>query len=314
MTWLGIRHRLEYLAFRIVVCVIQTLSIRQTVALAEGLACLFHRVLPRKLTRYEVARQNIRQSFGDLYSDAEIDVMIYRMWVHLFRMVTEIVQLPRKLRLENCGEVMLYRNRDQSVQALCTGRPVIVLSGHFGNWEMATTIFGHFGFPLGVVARDLDNPYLHQWFQRFRRHTGHVLISKKGGGDQMVDFMENRGHLALLADQDAGPKGMFVEFFGRDASTFKSIALLAMQYRALICVGYAVRQPDDFDNHNWVRFELGCEDVIDPLDYEDADALRQITQRYTRALENAVRRAPEQYFWVHRRWKSQPRRRVRRAA
>lgn len=272
------------------------------------------RLLPRKMTRYQVAEENIRRSLGDTVDHAAIDRLIRGMWIHLFRMVIEIIQLPRKLRLGNCGEVLVYRNRDESVGALCTGRPVIVLSGHFGNWELATTTFGHFGFPMGVVARDLDNPHLHDWFRRFRRHTGHELISKKGGGDLMVSFLENRGHLALLADQDAGPKGLFVDFFGCPASTFKSIALLAIQYRALICVGYAIRLPDDLQRSSWARFELGCEDVIDPLDYKSADALREITQRYTSALERVVRRAPEQYFWVHRRWKSEPRRKRSRAA
>ena len=133
----------------------------------------------------------------------------------------------------------------------------------------------------------------------------------------MVEFLERRGNLALLGDQDAGKKGLFVPFFGSDASTFKSIALLAIQYRAVICVGYARRLPDDFRSSRWVRYELGCEEIIDPLEHDGPDAIREITVRYTAALERIVRLAPEQYFWVHRRWKSRPkerRKRARRAA
>ena len=183
---------------------------RVSVRLAEGLAFAVFRLLPKKLTRYEVARQNLKSAFGNRYSDAQIDDIIRRMWIHLFRLVIEIVQLPRKLRLYNCADVVEFRNRDESVKALSCGRPVIVLSGHFGNWEMAVSTFGVFGFPMGVVARDLDNPYLHQWFQRFREHTGHRLLSKKGGGGDMVEFLERSGNLALLGDQDAGKKGLFV--------------------------------------------------------------------------------------------------------
>lgn len=309
-----LRYLAEYLLFRMVVCGVQMLSVRQTVAAAHGLAWFVHRVLPRTLTRYGVASENIRRALGHTLSDAEVDHIVYGMWRHLFRMVAEIIQLPRRLRLDSVPDVIEFRHRSESVRALSTGRPVILLSGHYGNWEMAMTVFGHFGFPMGVVARDLDNPYLHAWFERFRRHTGHELISKKGGGDRMVAFLERRGHLALLADQDAGAKGQFVDFFGHPASTFKSIALLAREYRALICVGYARRLDDDFLNHPWVRYEMGCEEIIDPLEFDGPDQIREITQQYTRALERAVRRSPEQYFWVHRRWKSVPRRRRKRQA
>ena len=128
----------------------------------------------------------------------------------------------------------------------------------------------------------------------------------------MVALLERHGSLAMLGDQDAGSSGLFVDFFGRPASTFKSIALLAMEYKALICVGYARRLENESMPGGWPRFELGCEEVVDPLEYDSAVALREITQRYTAALERVVRRAPEQYFWVHRRWKSVPKVRARR--
>ncbi|MCA9040366.1 MAG: lysophospholipid acyltransferase family protein, partial [Planctomycetaceae bacterium] len=190
-------------------------------------------------------------------------------------------------------------------------RPLILLSGHFGNWEIANTTFGLFGYPAGVVARDLDNPYIHRWFEKFREFTGHQLISKKGGGTDMTDLMEQGGTVALLGDQDAGKRGLFVPFFGKEASTFKSIALLSIQMDAPILVGYTSRLPDNFMDRRWTGFEMGCADIIDPRRYTDADAIRRITEDYTLALERAIRRAPEQYFWVHRRWKSEPRKRTK---
>lgn len=315
-----VRDWLEYLAFRLVVCIIDALPMPICIRLAHGLAFVVHHCLPRKWNRHRIARENLRTAFGDRLTDRQADRIIHGMWVHLFRMVMEIVQLPRKIRLNNCADVVQFRNRDETVRALCCGRPVILLGGHFGNWEMANVTFGVFGFQVGVVARDLDNPHLHRWFQRWREQTGTRLISKKGGGGDMVELLERRGNLGLLCDQDAGKKGLFVPFFGREASTFKSIALLAMQYRAVICVGYARRLPDDFRRNRWVQYELGCVDFIDPDDYDSADAVRKITERYTAALESAVRLSPEQYFWVHRRWKSRPgearqrRRQQRRAA
>jgi Kdo2-lipid IVA lauroyltransferase/acyltransferase len=307
-----LRHLGEYVAFRVVVCLVDMLPLRASIRLAEMLAFVMHRLLPRKLTRYDVARDNIRQAFGTKYSDVQIDDIIRRMWVHLFRMIAEIVQVRRKLRLYNCADVVEFKGRDAAVRRLCSGRPVITVSGHFGNWEVATGTFGMFGFPMGVVARDLDNPHLHRWFEKFRQETGHRLISKKGGGADMLATLERRGHLALLGDQDAGSTGLFVDFFGKPASTFKSIALVALEYRAHITVGYAIRLPDDFEKNRWVRYEIGCADFIDAEQYQGPDAVREITQRFTQALEKAIRLAPEQYFWVHRRWKSVPRERGKR--
>ena len=86
-----------------------------------------------------------------------------------------------------------------------------------------------------------------------------------------------------------------------------------MEYRALVLVGSSIRLPDDFRGDRWVRYEISCEEIIDPDEFRDADAVEQITRRYAAALERAIRRAPEQYFWVHRRWKSKPRARVRKA-
>jgi len=308
------RHVAEYVAFRIVVCVVDMLPVAASIRMAETLAFVIHRLLPKKLTRYYVARDNIRQAFGTKYSDAQVDDIIRRMWVHLFRLVAEIVQVRRKLRLSNCADVVEFKGRDENVRLLCSGRPVIIVSGHYGNWEVAIGTFGMFGFPMGVVARDLDNPYLHRWFVKFRQQTGHRLISKKGGGADMLATLERRGHLALMGDQDAGSTGLFVDFFGKPASTFKSIALVALEYRAYLTVGYATRLPDDFENHRWVRYEIGNADIIDPEEYQGPDAVREITQRFTKALEKAIALAPEQYFWVHRRWKSVPRNRAKRAS
>lgn len=307
---LSLRHRLEFFVFQILCCVVDCLTPRATVWLAEHLAWFLHDVLPRRWTRYHVARENILQAFGNRYSEPEIDQMVYRMWVHLFRTVAEIIQSPRKLALQSYRQSIEFADFSRTNEALLSGRPVIVLSGHFGNWEIGPALFGMWGWPLGVVARELDNPYLQRWFQRSREMAGHRLMLKSGGYDDMLAMLQKGGSLAMLCDQDAGPRGLFVNFFGRPASTFKSIALLALEYDAQIIVGYTLRRPDDFDNYPWYRFEVGCEAQIDPRTLTSVDPVGEITRLYTAALERAICRAPEQYFWVHRRWKSQPRSRA----
>lgn len=301
-----LRHRAEYVAFRLFACVLTVLTVPQTIRLANLVAGVLTSRPVRKAARYRVAAENLRASFGDELTDEQVDRTIRAMWVHLIRVAVEVVQLPRKMTLTNCREVIVFRNRAPVLKALCSGRPVFILGGHFGNWEVSTATFGMFGFPLGIVARRLDNPYLHKWFFEARQQTGHQLYDKRGGTNEMIELLEAGGNLGLLCDQDAGYRGLFVDFFGRPASTFKSIALMALQYRAILIVGYGIRLPDDPDAR-WVRYEIGCEEVIDTLEFDHSrEALKTITQRYTSALERAIRRAPEQYFWVHRRWKSRP--------
>jgi KDO2-lipid IV(A) lauroyltransferase len=151
------------------------------------------------------------------------------------------------------------------------------------------------------VARPLDNPYLSEFVCGVREKQGQRIIAKKGATDDVVEVIESKGAVAFVADQNAGSKGIFVNFFGRKASTYKSIGLLAMQYETPVIIGYSRRLNDEF------KFAIGAQDIIYPQDWKaQDDPLRYITQRYTRALEDIVRQDPGQYWWVHRRWKTRP--------
>jgi KDO2-lipid IV(A) lauroyltransferase len=190
---------------------------------------------------------------------------------------------------------------DAVVSGLLSRRPLLIVTGHFGNWEMAGYAIGMFGFRTYAVARRLDNPYLDKFFASFRSGTGQTILDKNADYERIQNVLKEGGAIAMVADQDAGPRGMFVDFFGRPASTFKSIALLALEYNAvMVVVGVPkVAEP--------MRYQVVSEDVILPEDYADRpDAVKEITQRFTSALERQVRQAPEQYFWLHRRWKHQP--------
>jgi KDO2-lipid IV(A) lauroyltransferase len=117
----------------------------------------------------------------------------------------------------------------------------------------------------------------------------------------VTGVLEAKGVVGFVADQNAGSKGVFVDFFGRKASTYKSIGLLAMEYNVPVVVGYARRLNDQF------HFVVGTQDIIHPQDWRDeADPLKYITQRYTKAIEDFVKKDPGQYWWVHRRWKTRP--------
>jgi KDO2-lipid IV(A) lauroyltransferase len=297
---------LAYLAVRLIVGIAQALSIEQSYALADFLARILHRVDTR---HRRVGLENLRLAFGDRYTEAERDRIVREVYRHFCRMLMEMLHIPRKLHLTTWRERITLVGHEPVVDRLLKGGPVIMLSGHFGNWEMAGYLFGVFGFPPHSVARTLDNPYLDRFLRSFRERTGQRMIPKKGGYDQMLAVLRSGGVLSFLADQDAGERGLFVEFFGRPASTHKAIALLAIEHRAPVVVGYARRIGPGF------RYEVGCDAVIDPDEWTGtADDVRLLTQRYTSALEAVIRRAPEQYLWLHRRWKHQPKPRKRSAA
>jgi KDO2-lipid IV(A) lauroyltransferase len=166
---------------------------------------------------------------------------------------------------------------------------------------MSGYILGMFGFRTFAVARRLDNPHLDRFLTRFRSGTGQTILDKNADYDRILSVLRGGGAIGMVADQDAGPRGQFVDFFGRPASTFKSIALLALEYDAVLAVVGAPKVGEP------MRYRIATEAVILPEEYAGrTDAVKAITQRFTAALERIVRRAPEQYFWVHRRWKHQP--------
>jgi Kdo2-lipid IVA lauroyltransferase/acyltransferase len=298
---------LVYLVVRSLVAFAQMLSIEQSYSLARFLGWVLYHADKR---HREVGLDNLKHAYGDAMSEKERDEVVRGVYCHFCMMLIEILHLPRKIQLTNWRDFFVLEGHGHLLDLFMSGkRPLIFLTGHYGNWEMAGYVFGLFGFPTVAVARTLDNPYLERYLKSFRERTGQQLIPKSGGFDQMVEVLKNNRALSFLADQDAGQRGLYVDFFGRPASTHKAIALLAIEYQAPVIVGVARRIGPGF------RYEFFCEDVIDPAELAGtADDVRLLTQRYTSALERLIRQGPTQYLWLHRRWKHQPQSRSKKAA
>jgi KDO2-lipid IV(A) lauroyltransferase len=297
-----------YLLIRVVMCLVQALSWRGALALARGIAWLAHRVDRRHRS---IATENVRLAFPEL-SDARVDQIVRQSYDHLAAMMIEMVRVPRTLRKSNIYTYVRHQSEDAKNVLLDYGalrQPKMVVTGHFGNWEVLSYGIGLVGIKAGIIARRLDNPYLDRFIGTFRRRHGHELLDKNDDYPRILQALVDGIGLGIVGDQDAGSKGQFVDFFGRPASTFKSIALLSLEYNAPILVLGAARVGHP------LQYLIYFEDEIHPAEYaERPDAVRLITERYTRALERMIRRHPEQYFWLHRRWKSQPKARARQAA
>lgn len=287
-----------YLAVRLAVAVVQMLPVRLALTLADGVGRLAHRVDRR---HREVAADNLRHAFPDL-APAGIDRLVRATYRHFARVAVEMVLLPRKLHVGCWRRYADLYPAAGIIAPLFARRPALIVTAHFGNWEMAGRLIGLVGLRTYAIARVLDNPRLERFLKRLRQGTGQEIIAKKDDFDRLTGVLQGGGKVATLADQDAGPRGVFVPFFGRPASTHKAVALMAVEFDAPLVVIGVPRTREPF------FYEVVCEEVIDPRDYADrADAVRAITERYTAALERLIRRHPEQYFWLHRRWKHQPR-------
>ncbi len=220
----------------------------------------------------------------------------------LFMFFVEVLFTTRLIHIDTWRRYVVLENFREVLDLLLRRQcPVLLLTGHYGNFEISNYVLGTLGFETTAIGRPLDNPYVNEWLMGVRQRQGSRIINKKGATDEVVGILEQNGVVGFVADQNAGSKGLFVDFFGRKASTYKSIALLAMEYNAPVVIGYGRRIGDRF------RFQIAAQDIIYPADWQaQEDPLRYITQRYTTAIENIVRQDPGQYWWVHRRWKTRP--------
>jgi len=289
-----VRDYLAYVAVRILICLVQALRIETGRTLATHLAWFFADMLR---LRGSIVDDNLRQAFPEL-NESRRRELARHMWEHLFLLVLEVAHASRKIHETNWRSYIRLNHADRLVRALLEDRPVLIVTGHFGNFEVAGFVLGILGFSTYTVARTLDNPYLDRYLNSFRGQTGQYIVPKKGAYDQIAKIMERGGTLTLLADQHAGRKGCWVEFFGRPASTHKAIALLALEHDAPIAVVGAPRAGDPLE------LELEVDVVADPCSMDaQLRTVPDLTQWYTRHLERIIRRAPNQYWWLHRRWK-----------
>jgi Kdo2-lipid IVA lauroyltransferase/acyltransferase len=294
-----ILDRLQYFALRVIAMTLHAWPVSVSLRAADLVGDLYYFAVGKHRRR---AQNHLRRSLPQLTA-AERARIARTSMRQLFRLGVETIWTPRLIRLETVTHHVRLKNFQNTLGLMLNNpRGLIMLTGHYGNWEVLGYALATMGFSTVSVARPLDNPYISRYIFGIREQRGQKIIAKKGATPDVVATLEGKGFVGLVADQNAGPKGIFVDFFGRRASTYKSIALLAMQYEVPIVVGYARRlQGVTFE------FDVGTQDIIYPHDWAGVDdPVRYITQRYTAAIESMVRDDPGQYLWVHRRWKTRP--------
>ncbi|MFO0828827.1 MAG: lysophospholipid acyltransferase family protein [Phycisphaerales bacterium] len=288
----------QYVALRATCGLLEPYPPEQSLQTAKAIATFYARVSNRRTER---ARANIARSFPELpHGETErLAIDSVRNMFELF-MVDAIV-MPKIVHEWSWHRYVRFARFGDGLDLLLSDRPCIFLTGHVGNWELLGYVLALVGFRMTALARPLDNPLISDWLFKARQASGLRVITKWGATEELQRIIEGNGKIAFIADQNAGDEGLFVPYFGRLASSYKSIGLLAMRYRLPIVAGMARRVGEHF------QYELSVADVIRPEEWEaDEDPLFTITARYNRAIETMVRAAPSQYLWVHRRWKSRP--------
>ncbi|MBM4019757.1 MAG: lysophospholipid acyltransferase family protein [Planctomycetes bacterium] len=288
---------LQYVALRMAETALQCFPIDLNLKTARLAGRLLYRLDRRHRER---ALENLRASFPRT-DERRLQEIARRSCEHLVMVGAEVLCLPRLMQFNRFLDYVDIAGGLDGIRHVAAGRPAILVTGHFGNWELVGFSMAAMGFPPTAIARPLDNPYLNRHILRIRERTGQRIVFKEGMTEEALADMRRGRPVGFIADQDAGRRGFFVDFFGRKASAYKSIAYLALEENIPIFVGGAHRVGTGF------KYRVEMVDRIDPAGYpRSVDGALAITARYTAGIERLVRLAPGQYLWVHRRWKTRP--------
>jgi Kdo2-lipid IVA lauroyltransferase/acyltransferase len=287
------RNWLEYIPFIIVASLVRALPRRTALALGRRLGTLGRWLQPG---RVKIARENLRHAFPES-TVAEREAIIRQMFTHLGAGFTEMLRLDLAKEATAIERDFVVDGEEHLRNALAEGRGCIVLTGHIGFWEAGNFIFSKLGYPIGVVAKPMRNPLTDRYFLRMRETAGGYIINSRKGARRILKALQQNHLVGILMDQHAGRRhGIQVPFFGRAAWTTPIIAELAMKYHVPIVPAYCWWLPDDrYHSEIWPPILL--EGELTP------EKVLENTALLTRIIENAVRRDPSQWFWVHRRWR-----------
>jgi KDO2-lipid IV(A) lauroyltransferase len=290
---------LQYLGVRAATSLMHCFDVESNLRTAGVLGAAFYRISRRHRER---AIRSISLGFPE-WSPARVVEVAERSMRNMFQLlVVDSVIMPRLLSEAAWPGHVRFGDLRRVVERMIRRQPIVFVTGHCGNWELLGYSMAVMGFPMHALARPLDNRFLNRWLLGVREAKGMKIITKWGSTPMLQDTIKHGGRLGFIADQNAGDQGLFVPFFGRLASSWKSVGLMAMRYKVPVAVGAALRTKGRF------HYDIDCWDYIDPSDWAgEEDPLFYITARINRAIETIIRAAPEQYLWVHRRWKSRPR-------
>jgi KDO2-lipid IV(A) lauroyltransferase len=287
-----VKHALEYAAVVSVRTLVRLLPDFLVRAMGSTIGLLVYLVdMPHR----RVALANLAQCFPNR-TEAERRAIARRTFGHFGQLLLELLRfdtMDRASRVEIEGA-------DRVRHAYAKGKGVLFFTGHFGFWELHAIHHGSAFEPIGVIARVLDNPRLNQLLEQIRGVTGNHCIYREGAVRRVLKTLHAGHGIAMLIDQHMhSPDAIWVNFFQRPAATTSTLAALALRTGSPVIPVFALPLPGG-------RYKFVYEPPVEPPDPDDPDAVRDFTQRCTDVLEMYVRRHPELWLWMHRRWRGAP--------
>jgi KDO2-lipid IV(A) lauroyltransferase len=283
-------NHLEYLFFMAARKALKGVRPESARTIGRRIGSLAWQMLPK---RRRIATENATRVFGAAGRD-----IARRSFAHFGQVMAEMMRAESLYAGEAWRTHAEFEGRANLDRALASGKGVLCVGAHFGNWEIGGFLMSMLGYPVTAIERPLRNPLIHSELNAFRRATGQRTLAKSGAMKGAVRVLRSGEILALLADQDARRDGIHVDFMGAPASTHRAPATLSLKFEAPIVTFAVPRLPDG-------RYRILFDEPFvaeDTRNFEDD--VRRATQRLTSALEGHIRRWPDQWLWMHRRWKT----------
>ncbi|MBN1899064.1 MAG: lysophospholipid acyltransferase family protein [Spirochaetes bacterium] len=257
--------------------------------------CLYHINTKHR----QRALKNLSLSFPEK-TEEERETICKNVYINLCKIFTEFIFLPR-INESFVRKRVRVQGEEHLRQALKGKRGILAITGHLGNWELLGTIMVKLGYPLDAIYQPMKNPFSDRLFYNIRARSGMGLISTDNSLRGSLKALKQNHLLGLIADQDAGRSGVFVDFFGRPASTARGPAVFAVKTKSPMLFFALIREKNNAYSLN----------ISPPLKVRDTgqteDDIHYNTKLWSDRLEKWVRQYPDQWFWVHRKWHSKKR-------
>jgi len=291
---------IECIQYAVAWTLIKTLGVLPR-GMARSMAAVGVRLLLLALPKLKKrAEFNLRLAFPE-WTDGRRRSTLKKMTRNLGWMAAEFARMPSYTK-ENIESVVILDGHENFLAGHSRGKGVLYLTGHIGAWELSSFAHALYGFPLHYMARPLDNKPLDAMVNEYRGLSGNKPIFKNESARVMLRILKEAGTVGILADQNTMPgEGVFVDFFGTPACTTTGIARVALHTDAAVVPGYAVW------DENLRKYRLRFEPPVELVRTGDAERdIAENTQRFAKVIEEIVRKYPEQWVWIHARWKARP--------
>lgn len=288
-----IRYFFEFIIFKLFQFFLYPFPRSFYIKVGKLIGSLTFKVLKSKRN---IAIENLKLAFGKEMDEKKIKDIAKKCFQHFGFLLFDLLWLMKKgeAHLKKITKIkgleIIKRNKE-------LGNGIIALSAHFGNWEVIPHALALEGFPVNSIARKFDNPFLDRVVRKFRERYGNKIIYKEEAKKEVPQILKRGGCIGILADQNTlKNKGVFVDFFGAPACTSTGLALFHLKYGSPILPIFAYPDKD----YNYII------EIKEPIKKNPEDDVLQITQRYTKTIEEEIRRNPHLWLWIHNRWKEKP--------